>query len=110
MTATVKRQSWKAFESHHQEVSKRHLRELFKEDPERCERMAVDAVGLYFDYSKNRITDETLELLFRLAEESGLPSRINLVRRYRERKEPSWKLPALTAAHSPSESFQRAHH
>ena len=74
--ATVKRQSWKALESHHQEVSKRHLRELFAEDPQRGERMALEAVGLYFDYSKNRITDETLKLLFRLAEESGLPSRI----------------------------------
>jgi len=75
-TATVKRQSWKALESHHQEVSKRHLRELFAEDPQRGERMALEAVGLYFDYSKNRITDETLKLLFRLAEESGLPDRI----------------------------------
>jgi glucose-6-phosphate isomerase len=74
--AIVKRQSWKALESHHQEVSKQHLRDLFAEDPQRGERMALEAVGLYFDYSKNRITDETLKLLFRLAEESGLPSRI----------------------------------
>jgi glucose-6-phosphate isomerase len=74
--AIVKRQSWKALESHHQEISKRHLRELFAEDPQRGERMALEAVGLYFDYSKNRITDETLKLLFRLAEESGLPDRI----------------------------------
>src|SRR4030095_9179224 len=74
--ATVKRQSWKALESHHQEISKRHLRELFAEDPQRGERMALEAVGLYFDYSKNRITNETLKLLFRLAEESGLPPRI----------------------------------
>jgi glucose-6-phosphate isomerase len=72
-----KRQSWQALASHYQEVSKLHLRELFKEDPERGERMAVEAVGLYFDYSKNRVTDETLQLLFRLAEESGLPSRID---------------------------------
>jgi glucose-6-phosphate isomerase len=75
-TATVKQQLWKSLESHHQEVSKRHLRELFAEDPQRGERMALEAVGLYFDYSKNRITNETLKLLFRLAEESGLPSRI----------------------------------
>ena len=75
-TAAVKRQSWKALESHYQEISKRHLRELFAQDPQRGERMALEAVGLYFDYSKNRITDETLKLLFRLAEESGLPSRI----------------------------------
>ena len=70
-------QSWQALASHYKEVSKLHLRELFKEDPERGERMAVEAVGLYFDYSKNRITDETLELLFRLAEEAGLRSRID---------------------------------
>src|SRR5215510_13739075 len=75
-TATVKQQSWKALESHYQEISKRHLREFFAEDPQRGERMALEAVGLYFDYSKNRITDETLNLLFQLAEESGLPSRI----------------------------------
>ena len=72
--ATVKQQLWESLESHHQEVSKRHLRELFAEDPQRGERMALEAVGLYFDYSKNRITDETLKLLFQLAEESGLLS------------------------------------
>jgi glucose-6-phosphate isomerase len=76
MTAANKRQSWQALASHYKEVSKLHLRELFKEDPERGERMTVEGVGLYFDYSKNRVTDETLELLFGLAEESGLPSRI----------------------------------
>ena len=70
------RQSWKALEAHYQNVSKLHLRELFKGDPERGERMTVDAVGLYLDYSKNRITDETLELLLRLAEEAGLQSKI----------------------------------
>src|ERR1700745_3334667 len=74
--AIVKRQSWKALESHHQKISKRHLRELFAEDPQRGERMALEAVGLYFDYSKNRITDETLKLILRMAEESGLPSRM----------------------------------
>ena len=74
--ALIKRQSWKALELHYPEVSKRHLRELFAEDPKRGERMALEAVGLYFDYSKNRITDETLKLLCQLAEESELPSRI----------------------------------
>ena len=78
-TGIVQRRSWKALESHYKEVSKLHLRELFAKDPERGERMAVDAVGLYLDYSKNRITDETLELLFRLAEESGLQSRIDVM-------------------------------
>src|SRR5262245_29198998 len=74
--SAVKRQSWKALESHSKKVSKLHLRQLFAEDPKRGERMAVEAVGLYLDYSKNRITGETLELLLRLAEEAGLPARI----------------------------------
>jgi len=74
--STVKRSSWKALESHHKTISKLHLRELFANDPKRGERMAVEAAGLYLDYSKNRITDETLELLLRLAEEAGLQSRI----------------------------------
>ena len=76
MTEANKRQSWQALASHYKEVSKLHLRELFKEDPQRGERMAVEAVGLYFDYSKNRVTDETLQLLFLLAEAAGLRSRI----------------------------------
>ena len=72
-----KRQSWNALESHYQKVSKIHLRDLFKEDPKRGERMTVEAVGLYLDYSKNRITDETLKLLLRVADEAGLQSRID---------------------------------
>src|SRR3989442_16004815 len=58
----VKRQAWKALESHYKKVSTLHLRQLFAEDPERGGRMAVEAVGLNLDYSKNRITDETLKL------------------------------------------------
>src|SRR5882724_22155 len=75
--SAVKRQSWKALESHYENVSKLHLRELFDKDPERGERMAAEAVGLYLDYSKNRITVETLKLLLRVAEEAGLQSRID---------------------------------
>src|SRR5262249_25067098 len=54
-----------------------HLRQLFAEDPKRGERMAVEAAGIYLDYSKNRITDETLKLLLQLAEESRLRDRID---------------------------------
>jgi glucose-6-phosphate isomerase len=72
-----KREAWKALESHYKKVSKLHLRELFRKDPERGERMTAEAIGLYLDYSKNRITDETLELLLRLAAEAGLQSRID---------------------------------
>src|SRR4030095_15715357 len=74
---SVEGQAWKALESHYTKVSKLHLRELFKEDPERGERMTADAVGLFLDSSKNRITDETLKLLFLVAEEAGLQSRID---------------------------------
>jgi glucose-6-phosphate isomerase len=73
----AKRQAWKALESHYKKVSALHLRQLFAEDPNRGERMALEAVGIYLDYSKNRVTDETLKLLLQLAEESGLQARID---------------------------------
>jgi len=73
----VKRSAWKALASHYKTVSNLHLRQLFADDPKRGQRMAVEAVGLYLDYSKNRVTDETLNLLLQLAEESGLRARID---------------------------------
>ncbi|MGA2970044.1 MAG: glucose-6-phosphate isomerase [Acidimicrobiales bacterium] len=66
------RKSWKALETHYLEINSRHLREFFAEDPQRGERMRADAEGIYLDYSKNRVTDETLSLLIQLANESGL--------------------------------------
>src|SRR6202041_693017 len=69
--------AWSALASHYKTVSKLHLRQLFADDPQRGERLAVEAAGLYLDYSKNRITDETLKLLVQLAEESGLRARID---------------------------------
>src|SRR5262245_34747817 len=72
----IKRQAWDALDAHYKKASKLHLRQLFADDPNRGERMAVEAVGLYLDYSKNRVTDETLKFLLRLAEQSGLQSRI----------------------------------
>jgi glucose-6-phosphate isomerase len=69
--------AWKALEAHYQKVRELHLRKLFADDPKRGERMAIEAVGIYLDYSKNRITDETLKLLLRLAEECGLRARID---------------------------------
>jgi glucose-6-phosphate isomerase len=73
----TKRSAWKALASHYKTLSKVHLRQIFADDPQRGERMAVEAVGLYLDYSKNRVTDETLKLLLQLAEESGLRARID---------------------------------
>ncbi|GIF97193.1 glucose-6-phosphate isomerase [Catellatospora citrea] len=66
------RAAWKALETHRAELGGRDLRELFAADPDRGERLTIEAAGLYLDYSKNLITDETLRLLVRLAEESGL--------------------------------------
>jgi glucose-6-phosphate isomerase len=69
------RKAWQALERHHAEIGDRHLRDLFAADPGRGERLIAEATGLHLDYSKNRITDETLRLLVELAEESGLPER-----------------------------------
>ena len=71
------RPAWKTLVAHQQKIRDLHLRKLFADDPKRAERMTVEAVGLYLDYSKNRVTDETLKLLMRLAEESGLRGRVD---------------------------------
>jgi glucose-6-phosphate isomerase len=71
------RSAWKALEGHHEKVRDLHLRTLFEQDPERGERLTAEAAGLYLDYSKNRVTGETLDLLLKLAEESGLRARID---------------------------------
>jgi len=76
-TPLTQRPAWKALEEHYQRVRELHLRTLFAEDPKRGERLALEAAGIYLDYSKNRITDETLRLLLELAESSGLRERID---------------------------------
>src|SRR6202522_193180 len=73
----VKSQAWRSLEAHSKEIQKTHLRNLFADDPKRGERLTVEALGIYLDYSKNRVTDETLQLLLQLAEESGLRARID---------------------------------
>src|SRR5664280_1396136 len=81
MTATLapltERTAWKALEAHFPKVRKLHLRKLFADDPKRGESLTAEAVGICLDYSKNRITGETLKLLLQLAEESVLRSRID---------------------------------
>ena len=72
----TQRQAWKALQDHYEDIRNRHLRDLFAEDPRRGERFTVEGAGLYLDYSKNRITDETLRLLISLAEECHLRERI----------------------------------
>jgi glucose-6-phosphate isomerase len=81
MTETLapltQRAAWKTLEAHYKKIRKLHLRRLFAKDPQRGEHLTAEAVGIYLDYSKNRITDETVKLLLQLAEESGLRSRID---------------------------------
>ena len=75
ITPLTERAAWIALERHLDEVRGLHLRTLFAEDPDRGERMSAEGAGLYLDYSKNRVTDETLRLLVALAEECGVPER-----------------------------------
>jgi glucose-6-phosphate isomerase len=69
------RPAWQALESHYEAIRNRHLRELFAEDPQRAEKFSCDAIGVFLDYSKNRITEETLRLLLELVEQSGVRER-----------------------------------
>jgi glucose-6-phosphate isomerase len=81
MKTTVKpltqRPAWKSLGAHHKKIKGLELRKLFADDPKRGERMTIEAAGLFLDYSKNRITDETVTLLLKLADESGLKRRID---------------------------------
>src|SRR3954451_14823433 len=71
------RPEWQALQRHHAELSSAHLRDLFDADPQRGERLAVEAEGIYLDYSKHRVTQETIGLLVKLAEARGLRERID---------------------------------
>src|SRR5262249_10517098 len=77
MTTLKQRSAWKALEAHFQKIRSTHMRQMFADDPKRGERLTTEALGIYLDYSKNRVTDETLRLLFQLAAESGLRERID---------------------------------
>jgi len=72
----TQRPAWKALQDHYHKIKDLHLRSLFAEDPHRAERLSIEELGIYLDYSKNRITDETLKLLLNLTETSGLRERI----------------------------------
>lgn len=74
-TKLTERPAWQSLQNHYEQIKDVHLRQLFKDDPQRGERFAVEALGLYFDYSKHRIKDETIKLLIQLAEECGLRER-----------------------------------
>ncbi len=76
-TSLTQRPAWKALEAHYQSVKDMHLRKLFADDPKRGERLTAEGVGLYLDYSKNRVTDETIQLLLKLTEECNLRARID---------------------------------
>ena len=83
------RPAWKSLERHSEAIRDRHLRQLFADDPKRGERLALEAVGVFLDYSKNRLTDETLALLLQLARESGLADRIAAMFRATKSMSPS---------------------
>ncbi len=76
LTALGDRPAWKALQAHFEQIGGKHLRELFAADPGRGERYTVEAEGIFLDYSKNRVNDETLKLLVQLAEKSGVRARI----------------------------------
>jgi len=69
--------AWQALETHYQTLKELHLRQLFADDPKRGDRFTLEAAGLYLDYSKNRITDQTVKLLLQLADECQLRARID---------------------------------
>jgi glucose-6-phosphate isomerase len=72
----TQRPAWKALAAHQKQIGRLHLRQLFADDPKRGQRLTAEAAGLFLDYSKNRVTGETLELLVQLAHESGLKEHI----------------------------------
>jgi glucose-6-phosphate isomerase len=74
-TPLRERKAWQALERHYAEISGQHLRDLFAADPQRGERLTAEAAGIYLDYSKNRVTEETMRLLIELAAESGVAER-----------------------------------
>src|SRR6266853_1657602 len=76
-TPLIEQKAWKALQTHYEQIRGLHLRKLFAEDSKRGERMTAEAVGIFLDYSKNRITDETVRLLVQLAEDSGLRAQID---------------------------------
>ena len=73
----IERPAWAALQAHSKQIAPLHLRKLFADDPQRGARLTLEAAGVYLDYSKNRVTDETLSLLLQLANESGLRERID---------------------------------
>src|SRR4051794_20421603 len=81
--------AWQALEENAEVLRETHLRDLFAGDPERGERLTVEAEGIFLDYSKNRITGETLRLLFELAEERGVASAETRCSRARRSTSPS---------------------
>src|SRR5580700_4342156 len=77
ITPLTKRKAWKALTAHYKKISKVHLRKLFADDPKRGERLTLEAAGIFLDYSKHRINDQTIRLLLQLADESRLRERID---------------------------------
>ena len=77
VTPLTEAKTWQILEQHYDYIRQLHLRQIFADDPKRGERFTAQAVGIFLDYSKNRVTDETMKLLLQLAEEAGLRERID---------------------------------
>src|SRR5271168_5209779 len=77
ITPLTKRKAWKALTTHYKKIAKVHLRTLFADDPKRGERLTLEAAGIFLDYSKHRVNDQTIKLLLQLADESRLRERID---------------------------------
>ncbi len=77
MTSLSERPAWKSLKAHSEQIQKIPLRQMFQDDPARGDRFTLEAAGIFLDYSKNRITDETVKLLIQLADQSGLRGRID---------------------------------
>jgi glucose-6-phosphate isomerase len=77
ITPLTKRKAWKALAAHYKKISKVHLRKLFADDPKRGERLTLEAAGIFLDYSKHRVNDQTIKLLLQLADESRVRERID---------------------------------
>ena len=83
-TPLIESAAWQALQEHHREIRDVHLRQLFADDPGRGTHLTAEAAGLYLDYSKHRVTDETFRLLLTLAEDRGLAERIEAMFRGRK--------------------------
>ena len=102
MTSLIRRPAWKALAEHSKKIKPLHLRKLFADDPKRGQRLTMEAAGLFLDYSKNRVTGQTIQLLLKLANESRLRERIDaMFRRRKDQQSPKMRAVASRRLRAP---------